>query len=48
MLINTERGLGAKDTQAPRWYDLLDPLFSLSVNDMVSISIEHALLRLRF
>ena len=36
--IKTGSGLGAKDTQVPSWYDLLDPLFSESVDYMLSIS----------
>jgi len=36
--IKTGRGLEEKDTEAPSWYDLLDPLFSESVDDMLSVS----------
>ena len=36
--IRTGSGLGAKDTKVPSWYELLEPLFSVSVDDMLSIS----------
>ena len=36
--IRTGSGLGAKDTKVPSWYELLDPLFSESVDNMLSIS----------
>ena len=36
--IRTGSSLGAKDTEVPSWYELLDPLFSESVDDMLSIS----------
>ena len=34
----TGSGLGAKDTEVPTWYDVLDPLFSESCDNMLSVS----------
>ena len=31
-------GLGAKDTETPYWYDLLDPIFTESVDSFTEIS----------
>ena len=38
MKIKTGSELGAKDTKVTTWYDVLDPLFSESCNDMLSVS----------
>ena len=36
--IKTGSSLKAKDTEVPSWYELLDPRFSVSVDDMLSVS----------
>ena len=36
--IRNGSGLGAKDTETPYWYDLLDPIFTESVDSFTEIS----------
>ena len=36
--IRSGGGLGAKDTKAPYWYDLLDAIFTESVDSFIEIS----------
>lgn len=36
--IKTGNGLGANDTEVPTRYDVLDPLFSESCDNMLSVS----------
>ena len=36
--IRSGSGLGAKDTETPYWYNLLDPLFTGSVDSFTEIS----------
>ena len=43
--IKTGSGLGAKDTEVPTWYDVLDPLFSESCDNMLSVSSKESDLR---
>ena len=43
--IKTGSGLGAKDTKVPTWYDVLDPLFSESCDNVLSVSSKASDLR---
>ena len=43
--IKTGSGLGAKDTEVPTWYNVLDPLFSESCDNMFSVSSKASKLR---
>ena len=38
--IKTGSGLEAKDTEVPTWYDVLNPLFSKSCDNMLSVRVQ--------